>query len=69
MNDQPSLDYTINDPSSVECPHCHEKMDLSGLGLENGREWGGHCELCQKYIQFEVQTDVTVLAYKPGTKE
>lgn len=65
MSDQPDLDYTINDPSSVECPHCHKKLDISGL-IDGKTAFGGDCDHCNRYIQFEVQHDVTVLAWKPG---
>ena len=65
MSDQ--LPYTINDPSSVECPHCHQTMDLSSVILE-AKDFGGDCELCNRYIQFEVQQHFVVLAWKPGER-
>lgn len=65
MSDE--LPYTINDPSEVSCPYCHEVMDMSGL-IDGKTEFGGDCEHCNRYIQFEVQREITVLAWKAGEK-
>lgn len=67
MSDQPSLDYTINDPTSVECPYCHAKMNLD-QEIAGVTEYNTHCDLCGQEIWCEVQVDVNVLAWKPEAR-
>lgn len=65
MIDQPELDYTINDPSSVECPHCHEKMDLSLELLAGMIEYELCCPRCEQTVILQIGQEITVVARKP----
>lgn len=67
MSDQPSLDYTINDPSEVECPYCHAKVNLE-QEIAGCSEYNTRCVTCGKEFWCEVQVDVNVLAWKPEAR-
>ena len=62
MSDE--MDYTINDPASVECPYCGEDMDLEGEVMSNN-QYNMDCEHCGRPLVVKVDVEVTVLAWKP----
>lgn len=57
------MDYTINDPASVECPYCHEKMDLADE-IAGMIDYDTVCFACNRGIHCKVNVEVTVLAWK-----
>lgn len=66
MSDE--MNYTINDPTSVECPYCHEKMDLEDEVM-SCCEYNMKCEHCGKPLHLQIDVEVTVLAWKPEAVE
>jgi len=62
MSDEPVLDYTINDPASVECPFCHGKMNLEDE-IKGMVEYDIECHHCARWLILKTNTEV--LAYKP----
>jgi len=66
MSDE--MNYTINDPSSVECPYCHGNMDLEDEVMSNS-EYNVECEHCGRELHLKIDVEVTVLAWKPESIE
>lgn len=69
MSDKPDLDYTINDDTEVECPYCHHKTYLVDTIHEAGtNSFDLECDACGKMVHYDVDYDVTVLAWKPEAR-
>jgi hypothetical protein len=69
MSDQPDLDYTINDDTEVECPYCHKTMYMVDAIHEIANpSFDRECDHCERMVHFDVDYDVTVLAWKPEAR-
>ena len=66
MSDE--LPYTINDPSSVECPYCHDTTEYDDQMVEEISDYpdgqNTSCPNCGRTIKIQVRIDVSVLAWK-----
>jgi hypothetical protein len=66
MSDE--LNYTVNDPSQVECPYCHKSMDLAAQLLAV-YEYDTACQHCGRSITLQIEHEITVVAWKPEAME
>jgi len=68
MSDEAVLPYTINDPSSVECPYCHKTWELDDQSCGEISDYpegqATLCSHCGRELVIRVNYEIIVQAWK-----